>query len=61
MFDLVPLARPWWKMANCYHYSDFVRQFLQKEFPRLVSAAVTSAAISTDEQIFEFNIMVFSA
>src|SRR5271157_584031 len=60
MLNLIPFACPWRKMTNCYCYSNFVRQILQKYFPASVSASVASSTISTDEQVFALCIMFFS-
>ena len=33
MFDLVPLASPWWKVTDVERNSEVVGQFLQLNFP----------------------------
>ena len=60
MLDLIPFARPRWKMTNSDDYSNFISQLLQKELPSFVSASVATTSISANEQIFASCIMIFS-
>ena len=60
MLDLIPLARPRWKMTNRDGYSNFISQLLQKELPTPVSASVAPTSISANEQIFASCIVIFS-
>src|SRR5512137_1697138 len=60
MLDLIPFARPRWKMTNSDDYSNFISQLLQKELPSFVSASVATTSISANEQIFASCIVIFS-
>ena len=51
VFDLVPLARPWRKMADCDVQTRLIRQFLQLPFLQPYPRAFTAAGVGRDQQL----------
>src|SRR5271170_3071151 len=45
MLDLVPLARPWWEMANAHRQPQPVRQLLQGHLPQAAANPIATTAI----------------
>ena len=50
MLDLVPLARPWWEMANAHRQPQPVRQLLQGHLPQAAANPIATTAIRRDQQ-----------
>ena len=50
VFDLVPLARAGWEMADRQTESQIVGRFLKRPFPQFRSIAVAAAAVRRDQQ-----------
>ena len=50
VFDLVPFAGAWRKMADFQTESRLVRQFLERYLPQPAAAAVASASISGNHE-----------
>jgi hypothetical protein len=56
VLDLVPFARARRKMTNRQPQAQIVRQVLQGDFPQSRSAAITPAAICSDQQVVGLRI-----
>src|SRR5258708_4208400 len=50
VFNLVPLARSGWKMADRDLQAQSIRQLLEAPFPETVAGAIASASVRRDQQ-----------
>src|SRR5882724_12001819 len=50
VINLVPLARPGWKMADRDLQAQSIRQLLETPFPETVAGAIASASVRRDQQ-----------
>ena len=53
MLDLIPLARPRWKMTNRNGYSNFISQLLRDAPARMSQDAVLVLEIGNERKFFE--------
>ena len=52
MFNFIPLACSWRKMANSYIKLGFIRKILKLYFPQTIARTIATPTISGDQQIF---------
>src|SRR5881394_3677490 len=50
MFDLVPLARPRWIVANGDHQAGFISEVLQVQLPGATPTRVGASTVCTEQQ-----------
>ncbi len=52
MLNLIPFASAWWKMTNMKSQASFISKFLQLEFPKAISIAITAPTVGGNQQMF---------
>src|SRR5947207_648387 len=56
VFDLVPLACPWWEVTYRNPQPQRVRHFLHDHFPQPEAVAITTASVRRDQQFLRTRV-----